>query len=110
MELIIDTDQLRKIFAAITARLDEEELKSVALPWDYYWDIPAEERYNPYEDPANPNMGQLTDDWSDLLKILHGHMPPTGYSLVCLSSILLALGEAIQLPAGSTGGAPEKPR
>ncbi len=34
---------------------------------DYYWDIDTNEIYNPYKDPKDFSLGQLSDDWKTLL-------------------------------------------
>lgn len=107
MNLIINTDQLRAITEALTTHLDEMGLSSTEIPWDYYWNIPIKERYNPYEKPQSPDLGQLFDDWADLEKITRGESLPLGYALVCLSSILLALGEVVQMPRSEDSEKPQ---
>jgi hypothetical protein len=68
---------------------------TVELPSDYYWDIPEGEKYNPYQKPSDLTLGQLTDDWSELNKVLEGSAEPISYHFVWLAAILRAIGEAI---------------
>ncbi len=60
----------------------------VEIQEDFYWDISQKEIYNPYEDPKNLTLGQLSDDWQELKRILNGTHIPVGYDLKRLSNIL----------------------
>jgi hypothetical protein len=93
----ITTEDLRKTFEALVDHLDETGQASVELPWDFYWDLSAEELYDPYSDPKDLSLGQLSDDWNRLLQISNGEMPAVGYALVWLSSILRAVGQTAKL-------------
>ncbi|MCP4347870.1 MAG: hypothetical protein GY795_20395 [Desulfobacterales bacterium] len=53
--------------------------------------------YDPCNEP-NPSdctLGQLSDDWSNLQKILNSENEPTGYALVWLASIMRTVGEEV---------------
>lgn len=91
----IDIKDLRAISETLFSHLEEQGIESVELPTDYYWNIPREEKYDPYNTPANLNVGQLTDDWSELQKVLEGETEPLGYHLVWLAAILRAIGEKV---------------
>jgi hypothetical protein len=93
-EMIIDTANLRRCFEALVNHLEETGQAAVEVPWDFYWEASRDDLYNPYAQPTNLTLGQLSDDWSEMLKIADGEMPPVGYALVWLSSILRAAGEA----------------
>ena len=63
------------------------------MPWDFYWDIPVEELYDPYTTPNDLDLGQLSEDWEKLRAIARGETLPVGYSLTWLAAVLRAVGE-----------------
>lgn len=91
----INVSELRAISAQLFSHLEESGRDSVEIPSDYYWDISKENRYNPYEEPTNFDLGQLTDDWAELQKIALGEKEPIGYALVWFSTVLRAVGEDV---------------
>jgi hypothetical protein len=93
----IDIADVKRVFETLVAHLEQTNQSTHEIEWDYYWDVPTEDRYNPYVDPKELNMGQLTDDWQELIKIADGDMPPVGPALMWLSSILRAIGESTKL-------------
>lgn len=54
---------------------------------DYYWDIQSRQLYNPNEKPELM-LGQLSDDWNDLRRLLDKENVSLSYDLKRLSSIL----------------------
>jgi hypothetical protein len=91
----IDVADLRSVCDRLLSHLEEQGIESVELPFDYYWDIPEEGRYKPYQKPSDHTLGQLTDDWSELRKVLDGRSEPISYHFVWLATILRAIGEAV---------------
>jgi hypothetical protein len=89
----ISTADLRRVFEVLVQHLEDTDQASAEIPWDFYWDMTSEDRYNPYSKPKDLDLGQLSDDWEDLLRISGGEMPPVGYALTRLSSILRSIGE-----------------
>ena len=68
--------------------------EAIDLPGDFYWDVPAEALYDPYSEPRQLDLGQLSEDWEKLLSLANGESPPVGYALVWLASILRAYGQS----------------
>jgi hypothetical protein len=93
----ITTEDLRRVFNRLIDHLEGTGQNLTELPWDFYWEIAKEDLYEPYSEPKQLSIGQLSDDWDELLKIANGRMPPVGYALVWLSSILRAVGESAKL-------------
>ena len=93
----IETKELRRIFNVLVDHLEGTGQTSFDLPWDFYWEVAKEDLYNPYSEPEQLSLGQLTDDWDELVKIANQDMPPIGYALVWLSAILRAVGEPAEL-------------
>jgi hypothetical protein len=89
----MDIDTLERAFQLIFSHLREIQINSVEVDKDFYWDISSDERYDPYQDPKDLSLGQLSSDWEEIQKIASGEKKPTVYTLVWLSSLLRFLGE-----------------
>ncbi len=86
--------ELRDIWEAAFSYLEENNMSSVMLDVDYYWHIPLEECYNPYEKPQDMTLGQLSDDLINLRSMVKRD-ELIAYSLVWLSAVTRAVGERI---------------
>ncbi|NGX30565.1 MAG: hypothetical protein KR126chlam4_01405 [Candidatus Anoxychlamydiales bacterium] len=91
----IDINELEKITKKLFSHLKKEGISNFIIDKDFYWNIAEKERYNPYQNPSNFNLGQLFDDWDNLLKINKNKSEPISYAFVWLSSILKWMGENI---------------
>lgn len=92
----INVKELTSVIDIIKASLegfDEINIKNKKI--NYYWDIPSDELYNPLKIPKSENLelGQLTDDWEELLRLKKEGVPPISYDLKRLSSILKAISD-----------------
>jgi hypothetical protein len=95
MEIIFD--DLQEILNVLLQNIREKGIESIILDVDYYWNIPQNQVYDPYHKPVELDLGQLSDDWSELKKLLQSQKEPLGYHLVWLAAILRAVGEKIVL-------------
>jgi hypothetical protein len=93
----INLDDLHEISDRLIQNVKEKGINSINLEVDYYWNIPQHQLYNPYQRPIDLNMGQLSDNWHELRKLLQSQKEPLGYHLVWLAAILRAVGENIAL-------------
>jgi len=84
---------LRQIADLLLAHLEQSGRDTVEIDKDYYWSVLPERRYDPYNQPVEFSMGQLTDDWAELQAMLKGQKQPLGYGLVWLAAIMQAVGE-----------------
>ena len=91
----IKMDDLQKICDRLIQNVIEKGIESITLDVDYYWNIPQNQLYNPYQQPTDLDIGQLTDDWDELKKILQSQKETLGYHLVWLAAILRAVGEKV---------------
>jgi hypothetical protein len=91
----VKIEEVKAAFDSLMEHLKSNGHESIDIDVDYYWDILKEERYNPYEDPKNFSMGQLSDDISELRRVLDGDSEPVTYGLVWLASVLRAIGEKV---------------
>lgn len=92
--------QLRAICDLLCSCLEKNRQDIAQLSTEYYWEIPMEYRYDPYQDPKGFTLGKLSDDWAELEKLLGGEYEPFELHLIPLSKIILALGEEQLLNGG----------
>ena len=91
--LRIDTKTLRKALERALDHLDEMGHSSLDLRHDYYWNVPTTQRYDPYENPVELDLGQLSFDLEHIEALASGRRDPVAYDLVWLASLLRAIGE-----------------
>lgn len=75
-------DDLPKICELLIQNIKEKGIDSIKLDADYYWNIPRDQLYNPYQRPVEFDLGQLSEDWNELSKILQSKNEPLAYHLV----------------------------
>jgi len=62
---------------------------------DHYWNIDSSEIYNVYNQPKKLDIGQVTEDWNELLQILENKREPILFhDLEHLSQVLRAIAES----------------
>jgi hypothetical protein len=84
---------LREVSDLLFSHLEQSGCDTVELSDDFYWSVPQAQRYAPYEEPKELDMGQLSDDWRELMALIKGEKEPLAYGLVWLASIPRAVGE-----------------
>jgi hypothetical protein len=67
----ISVDEIQKITSLLLSRLKESRGDEIEVTNDYYWDISDEELYNPYEEPKNITLGQLSDDIEEIQRLVN---------------------------------------
>ena len=93
MSLQINLKEIEKALSVLLHDLREAKGEVIEVePIDYYWSIPREELYNPYEEPNDLTLGQLTDDLEEMKKLAEGKAEPASLDLVKMSAILAMLG------------------
>ena len=91
----VSTEELRRAALALLQHVEQSGQKEFEIAEDFYWDIPAEKRYAPYEEPKELTMGQLSDDWSEVTQMVSGNREPVAYGLVWLAAVLRRVGEKV---------------
>lgn len=89
----IDIPTLRKAVDMILRDIEKEGTREIDLSKDYYWSIPANERYDPYNSPKDLTLGQLSEDWKETLRIVNDSQPPAVYQLEWISALLRYVAE-----------------
>lgn len=86
----------QEIKHALQLLLDEFESHG-ASEWeideDFYWNVPPDARYDPYNKPLELTLGQLSEDVREVRSIARGDKPSVPLGLVWLSTILRLAGE-----------------
>jgi hypothetical protein len=91
--LRVPVDRLRAVFELLVKHIAEDEGQTIELKRDYFfWAIPPDDLYNPYEKPEELTMGQLASSWEKLEEILKDDEFMMTYHFVWLADILRALG------------------
>ena len=91
----IKIDELEKAIGLLLSRFKSTLGNEVELNSDYYWNIVESDIYNPYKEPTDLTLGQLSDDWVEIIRQMENNnlMP---YETCRLANILRAL--AIENP------------
>ncbi len=84
----IQLTQLRKAAELILNQLAVDGIEEIELTKDFYWTIPIEQRYDPYKQPSQLTLGQLSDDWMEITRLVSGEQEAAAYQLEWLSSLL----------------------
>lgn len=87
----VNIEEIEKIALYLLLKLRESKGESIELNNDFYWDISADELYNPYEEPKNITLGQLSDDLEEIQR-LNKSDDAIPHDLKRLASIIKALG------------------
>ena len=91
----IALSELKAVYLKELDHLEKLGYEQVNIPVEYYWNIPQEARYDPYQEPKQLTLGQLSDDLEGLKQVLEGKRDPVAYDLVWLSTILRVIGEQV---------------
>ncbi|ACE06213.1 hypothetical protein Aasi_0842 [Candidatus Amoebophilus asiaticus 5a2] len=86
----VKIDDIEKVTSLLLSKLKESKGNEIELNNDFYWDISEEELYNPYQDPKNITLDQLSDDLEEIQRLIKSDDAIT-YDLKRLASILKAL-------------------
>jgi hypothetical protein len=89
----IEVAELRRVAMVLLNHLEEMVGPSISIDMDYFWVVDQAERYNPYEEPTNFSLGQLSECLTNLQAI--DETNAVSFGLVWLSSLLVAAGEGI---------------
>lgn len=89
----INIKEVKNGFEKVFTTILNGGVDEIEVPEDFYWNIDESEKYNIDLTPVNLDIGQLSDDYSELLKINSGESDQLAYALVWLSSLARVIGE-----------------
>ena len=89
----ITTEELRAATLALLQHLDEIGQNEFEIDEDYYWFVPQDEAYSPYQTPKDLTLGQLSHDVKEVLALAQGRREPLGYVMVWLAAVMRRVGE-----------------
>lgn len=88
----ITTTEIRRVLDLLLSEFEAHGASEWEIDQDYYWDVPADVRYDPYETPQQLTMGQLSDDIGGVRAIAAGD-DVAPLALVWVANILRVAGE-----------------
>jgi hypothetical protein len=88
--MTISLTDLKQIADVVLSSLQQSNETNIEINVDFYWDIPDEDIYNPYKNPENLTLGQLSFDLEELSRLLHANEVVT-YDLKRLSNVFRLL-------------------
>ena len=91
----IDITILENAAKDIFESIKEKGIERIEIEEDFYWNIDSNERYDPYNDPKELDLGQLSNDWLEISKISSKEKEPIPYALVWLAALYKIIGEKI---------------
>lgn len=85
--MTINIKEIEEITSILFSKLKEKYGNNIEIQNDYFWDIVNEELYNPYEEPKTITLGQLSQDYELIKRILNSD-DAVAFDLKWLSNIL----------------------
>jgi hypothetical protein len=90
----IPIHQLKAVSTKLFGYLEAQGNDSVSIDEDYYWEVSDEDRYVVEKTPELV-VGQLSEDWEFLQKLLEPDREPLSYHFVWMGKLCAAIGESI---------------
>lgn len=84
----IEKKDLLELIDLLKSEIDEWFDEGIDFEDDFYWEINPDELYQFSKNPSKIFMGQLTDDWAELLRLKNKEEIPIKYDLQRLGVIL----------------------
>ena len=84
---------IREATERLLAHVEDAHSSTVNLPWDYYWEMPADDLYQPHTEPINHTLGQLSFDIDSLKDLIDRPVDEAvSYGLVWAGEVMKAIG------------------
>ena len=91
----VKVSELRQVATLLFDHLERTGHTEIDVDEDYYWSVPDDRKYLPYQEPKDLTLGQLSHDLDAMKNINSGESKPIAYALVWLSSLLGLVGARI---------------
>ena len=66
----VNLEEIGVIVSFLLSKLKASAGNELEITADFYWDISVDEIFDPYNEPKNFSLGQLTDDLQEVQKII----------------------------------------
>lgn len=87
----VNIDEIKKVVTLLLSNLKESKGNEIELRGDFYWDISSDQLYNPYDEPSDLSLGQLSDDLTEISRLSALSDEAIPYDLKRIAEILKAL-------------------
>lgn len=88
-------DEIKKIFEILILKIENNLGENLEFNKDqeYYWDVLENEIFNTEREIKNDelSLGQISDDWGELERLLNDDEDPISYDLIRLAYLFIAL-------------------
>jgi hypothetical protein len=88
----IEVEKLREVTEALLRHLTDSVGDVVNIESEYFWSIPPEALYDPFNGTRDLTMGQVSDSWKNLESIRSNPERAINYGLVWLADIAREIG------------------
>lgn len=100
----IDLSELKQTIDRLFNHImDTRGVKFFEFEKENYWNIPSRDVYE-FEEPKELDIGNLSDDWEFLSKLLQSENQPVAYQLTQVAPLLRYIGERIGADLAKDGG------
>jgi hypothetical protein len=86
---------LQQVTEILLHHLNETAGPTITFDKDLYWGIPVEARFNPYSEPSEFVIGQLSECIERLTLVAENPDEAISYGLVWLGEVMKAIGEVV---------------
>lgn len=100
----ISVSKIRDVADLAFLHLEERGIAEVDVPNILYWVISGEERFSVGDAPVEVSIGSLSDDYSDLARVLSGEQEILAMHMEQLGVLLSALGTILGSELAARGG------
>ena len=90
---VVAVELLQRVAEILLRHVEEVSGPEIAFDKDLYWSIPAEQRFNPYSEPSEFTIGQLSECIEELTRFAGNPEEAVSYGLVWLGEVIKAIGE-----------------
>jgi hypothetical protein len=89
----VELSELRRVSTLLFDQLEKTVGSEVILEKDFYWAVEPDDKYNPYDQPSNFSLGQLSECLTNIKSMSEENV--LSFGLVWLSSLLMIIGEIV---------------
>lgn len=89
--MTVDISNLQYVINILLSKLIERKGEKIEIENDFYWELTNNELYNPYEEPTEVSLGQLSHNLEALARLEQHSDEAIPYDLNRVATILKAL-------------------